>query len=199
MTLPLVVLAACAILLGFIGTPFWPWFQDFLNGQQVAGSEGSVIPLMVVSSLIVFAGLGLGWWFYGRKRLENAGQPDSLEQLRPDIFRLLQNKYFVDEFYEATIIRFTAWWSRACDWLDTWVWNGAVQLISYFVLGLSWLSRSADEFIVNLGFDEGCRGLTLGGKVLSRLQDGRVQHYLRVIGVAFTVLVLLLLWGCHTS
>jgi len=197
--LPLLVLAACAILLGFIGTPFWPWFQDFLNGQRSAVTEGGVVPLMVVSSLIVFAGLGLGWWFYGRKPLENAVQPDPLEQLRPDIFRLLQNKYFVDEFYEATIIRFTAWWSRACDWLDAWVWNGAVQLVSYFVIGLSWLSRSADEFIVNLGFDEGCRGLTLGGKVLSRLQDGRVQHYLRIIGVAFAVLVLLLLWGCHAS
>src|SRR6185369_15388281 len=31
MTGPLVVLATCAILLGFIGTPAWPWFRSFVG------------------------------------------------------------------------------------------------------------------------------------------------------------------------
>jgi len=52
---------------------------------------------------------------------------------------------------------------------------------------------------VNLGFDESCRGLTEGGTLMSRLQNGRVQNYLRVIGVALAVLVLLLVWGCRAS
>ena len=26
------------------------------------------------------------------------------------------------------------------DWLDRWVWNGAVQVVSYLVLGLSWMT-----------------------------------------------------------
>ena len=33
MTVPLMVLAAFAILLGVIGTPAWPWFDSFLDGQ----------------------------------------------------------------------------------------------------------------------------------------------------------------------
>ena len=33
-------------------------------------------------------------------------------------------------------------------------------------------------------------------RFLSRLQDGRVQNYLRVLGLALTVLLLLLTWGC---
>ena len=33
MTIPLVILAAFAILLGFVGTPAWPWFQSFLEGK----------------------------------------------------------------------------------------------------------------------------------------------------------------------
>ncbi|HEX7569691.1 MAG TPA: proton-conducting transporter membrane subunit, partial [Verrucomicrobiae bacterium] len=33
MTVPLVILAAFAILLGFVGTPAWPWFDGFLNGE----------------------------------------------------------------------------------------------------------------------------------------------------------------------
>ena len=67
------------------------------------------------------------------------------------------------------------------------------------MLGLSWLSRFIDEYVVNLGFDESCRRLRCGGGWMSRLQDGRVQNYLRVIGVALTVLVLVLLWGCKES
>src|SRR5205823_9938268 len=31
MTIPLMILALFSILLGFIGTPAWPWFQSFLG------------------------------------------------------------------------------------------------------------------------------------------------------------------------
>ena len=31
------------------------------------------------------------------------------------------------------------------------------------------------------------------------VQDGRVQNYLRIIGIAMTVLVLILIWGCRPS
>ena len=38
-----------------------------------------------------------------------------------------------------------------------------------------------------------------GGGLLSRLQNGRVQSYLRVIGIALAALVLFLIWGCRAS
>ena len=72
MTIPLVILAAFAVLLGIIGTPAWPWFQSFLEGTSApvsfAGfSEPGLIPVMISSSLLVFCGIGLGWALYGRK------------------------------------------------------------------------------------------------------------------------------------
>jgi NADH-quinone oxidoreductase subunit L len=152
---------------------------------------------MIASSVVVFAGLGLGWWLYGRNPVQTDAEPDVLEKLRPDIFSLLKNKYWVDELYGATIIRFNAWAARACDWLDRRLWNGVVLLISYSVLLLSWVNRFIDEYAVNPGFDEGCRRVKSGGKITSRLQDGRVQDYLRVIGIALAALTLLLIWGCH--
>ena len=204
MTLPLVVLALLAILLGFVGTPAWPWFQDFLDGERAVLAPGKLVEpatlwLMALSSVVVLSGMGLGWWLYGRKPQTDPGALDVLERARPDIYALLRRKYFVDEVYDATVIRFNSWWARSCDWWDDWVWNGAVQLVSYAVVGLSWLNRVFDEYVVNLGFDRGCRGLTEGGGLMSRLQGGGVQGYLRVIGVALGVLVLLLLWGCHAS
>ena len=200
MTMPLVVLAVCTVGLSAIGTPAWPWFQGFLDGERATIdfsrlSQSGILSMMTLSSLIVLAGLGLGWRLYGRKAVEKAEQPDVLERLPADFFTVLQNKYWIDEIYEHSIIAFNAWWSRACDWLDTWIWNGAVQLISYALLGLSWVNRFCDDYVVNLGFDEGCRSLKSGGKIMSRLQDGRVQHYLRVIGVALIVLALALIWG----
>ena len=60
MTWPLIVLAVCAIGLSVIGTPAWPWFQSFLGQHHgETGFTKDVISLMVLSSVIVFAGLGL--------------------------------------------------------------------------------------------------------------------------------------------
>src|ERR1039457_5020212 len=35
MLIPLVVLAGFSVVLGFVGTPAWPWFQGFLSGENV--------------------------------------------------------------------------------------------------------------------------------------------------------------------
>jgi NADH-quinone oxidoreductase subunit L len=200
MTWPLIILAVCAVLLGIIGTPAWPWFESYLNGHHAEFNfgkltESGTLGLMGASALIVFTGLGLGWWLYGKRQRKTAGEVDILEAARPDMFALLKNKYFVDEIYEATVIRFNAWFARACDFLDRWVWGGAVMVVTAITVGLAWLYRVTDEFVVNLGFDAGCDGIRRGGGGLSKLHTGRVQTYLRVIGVALVVLVLFLVWG----
>jgi NADH-quinone oxidoreductase subunit L len=200
MTRPLVVLAVFAALLGFVGTPAWPWFQSFLAGERVGldfgrfGEEG-LLALMVVSSLIVFAGLSLGWWFYGRKPILHATDPDALEKIQPGVFHALANRLYVDELYDVTVIalaRFCAWFAA---WLDRWIFGGAVRIVAWMVTGVGWLDAGVDKFVVNGGFDEGCRDVARGGRLLSHLQNGRVQNYLRVIAVALVVLAAILLWG----
>jgi NADH-quinone oxidoreductase subunit L len=200
MTVPLVILAVFAVLLGFVGTPAWPWFDGFLKGEPVGFNfskltEGGTLGLMLASAVIVFAGLGLGWWLYGKRQRTTVDEPDVLQVAQPGLFYLLENKYFVDEIYEATIIRFNAWSARASDFLDRWIWGGAVLLVTWVMLGLSWLYRFTDDFVVNLGFDAGCETLREGGGEISRWHSGRVQTYLRVIGVALVVLIIILIWG----
>jgi NADH-quinone oxidoreductase subunit L len=200
MTVPLVILAAFAMLLGFIGTPAWPWFQSFLDGTHTtlafsAFSGLNILPLMISSSLLVFCGIGLGWALYGHKPIENAAAPDALGKLQPPIFSFLGHAFYVDALYAATLIRLNTWWSTVCDWLDRWVWNGAVQTVSYFVVGIAHLDDFFDAGLVNSGFDEGCQGVSRSGQILSLFQDGQVQSYMRIIGCALIVLVLYLLWG----
>jgi NADH-quinone oxidoreductase subunit L len=200
MTVPLVILAICSMLVGLIGTPAWPWFSSFLDGRQVkfdlrGFAENGVFPVMLSSTIIFFLGLGIGWSFYGRKPIGSAEAPDALERLQPQIFNVLRNAFFVDKLYELTIIRFNTWCARSCAWLDRWVWGGAVRIVTYLVLALSALNRSVDSFVVNPVFDQGCRNVTRGGQLLSRLQSGRTQSYLRIVGIAFAALVLFLIWG----
>jgi NADH-quinone oxidoreductase subunit L len=200
MTIPLVILAAFAVLLGFIGTPAWPWFQSFLDNKPVplsfaALSSYGILSIMLTSSLLVFIGIGLGWWFYGRKPIKSAAATDQLGKLQPQLYFVLGHAFFVDALYGATLIRLNTLWSSFCDWLDRWVWNGAVQTVSYLVLVVAWLNNFFDASLVNSGFDEGCEGVSRGGQLLALLQGGQVQSYMRVIGCALIALTVFLLWG----
>ncbi|HEX5222633.1 MAG TPA: NADH-quinone oxidoreductase subunit L, partial [Verrucomicrobiae bacterium] len=180
MTTPLIILAVCAVLLGAIGTPWWPWFQSFLGAHHDEGFSSGVIHVMIVSTLVVFVGGGLAMALYGYLQRKKADEPDVLERLPADVYTMMQNKFWIDEIYGWTVIRFNAWFAKACAFLDEWIWGGAVALTSYATLVLAWLNRAFDEFVINLGFDQGCDRVSKGGSVLSRLQDGRVQNYLRV-------------------
>ncbi len=63
-------------------------------------------------------------------------------------------------------------------------------------VALARFDSAIDELGVNAGFDAGCDGLRGAGRGLSWLQNGRVQRYMRIAGVAFSVLALALIWGC---
>ena len=199
MTAPLMILAVCAIALGFIGTPAWPWFQDFLEGHQAelvfAKLDRHFWWLACLSMAIVFSGIGLGIWLYYFNPPKKSDDADVLEKLPLGMHAWFANKYGIDELYELTVIRFNAWFARVCDFLDAWVWGSIVSLVSLATVGLGWVNDSFDKFVINLGFDGGCEGVARGGGLMSKLQDGRVQNYLRLIGVALVVLALALIWG----
>jgi NADH-quinone oxidoreductase subunit L len=208
MTLPLVILTVFAVVLGFLGTPAWRWFQNYLTGEHAESGlaelfRPDILFTLSLSTVVVATGIWLGWRLYGREPIPRPAEPDILDRPeRPvvhDIFVWLKHKLYVDEIYEATIIWFNAWWAGVCNGLDLWLWNGLVLLTGYLVIGLSWVNRAIDEFVINLGFDAGCGSAGIGGRILSSLQNGRVQNYLRVIGVALAALVLFLMWGCGAS
>jgi NADH-quinone oxidoreductase subunit L len=200
MTTPLVLLALFAVLLGFVGTPAWPWLQAFLELRSAGLDfrqlmEDGLPQLMLASSLLVFAGLGLGWWIYGRRPIKRAADADALERLQPAVFHALRQGLYVDQLYALTIQR-PAWWiASAAEWLDRWVWSGIPIAVGTLTKGLGWIDFSLDRWVVNKGFDEGCNGVADGGRLLARLQDGRIQNYLRLLGAAVAALALFLLLG----
>jgi NADH-quinone oxidoreductase subunit L len=199
MTVPLMILSAFALLLGFFGTPAWPWFQSFLEGTPLsvdfsAFSHGGILPVMLSSSVIVLLGLSIGWWFYGRKPIESAEAPDNFGKLSPPVFTLLGHAFYMDAFYGATFIRLNTLLSKISDWFDRWIWSGAVKAVTLLTFGFAHLDNFIDTHVVNSGFDEGCESVSRSGQLLSRLQGGRVQGYLKIIAGALIVFTILLLW-----
>jgi NADH-quinone oxidoreductase subunit L len=200
MTVPLMILAVFTILLGIIGTPAWPWFESYLSGRHATFDlgklfESETLSTMILSTVIVAIGIGSACAIYSKAANKPSSEPDALEKIQPAAFNLLPNKFFIDELYGKTVLRLNAALTKFSDWLDRAVWGGIVKAFSGLTVGLSWFSRTVDEQVVNLGFDQGCDSLRESSKTFSKIQNGKVQNYLRYIGVALVVLALALIWG----
>jgi NADH-quinone oxidoreductase subunit L len=200
MTVPLVILAGLAVVAGFFGTPAWPWFQTYLEGRWAGFDlskllEADQLPIMLLSTCLVTAAIVIGACIYGRAKSRPAREPDPLQTAQPAIFAVLRHKFYVDEFYNATFVRLTVAFAMFSDWLDRKVWDGLVRAVSWLTLALARFSGGVDETVVNGGFDAGTETVRDSGRWVSLLQNGQVQRYLRVIGLAFCGLLILLLWG----
>jgi NADH-quinone oxidoreductase subunit L len=193
MTVPLVILAACAIGLGFIGTPFWPWLQRSLDPTFDPGHASAV--LTVVSIIVVGVGFGLGWWLYGRRARATVEARDPLEAAAPGLFAALASRLGFDEIYVATVFRLNAFAAALADWIDRWLWGGAVRAVSAFGQFFAGVNRQFDEGMINGGFDQTSEGLREGGRAYSTRQTGEAHGYVRAIAAAFAVLALILVIG----
>ena len=199
MTLPLAILAFLALVLGFVGTPAWPWFQAFLENRAArfdlhAFVQPGLGMLMLSSSLIVFLGLGLGWRLYGNQSPQPEA-PDALEQSAPWLWTPLRDRLYVDEFYRATFIALYLWLARVADWFDRRIWGGIVAGVAWLFGLWAQLNRLLDVYWVDGSFDKTCEELSNSGGLLARVQDGRVQDYLRILAVAVIALAGILIWS----
>ncbi|MSU63127.1 MAG: NADH-quinone oxidoreductase subunit L [Pedosphaera sp.] len=199
MTVPLTILAACAVLLSVVGTPAWPWLESYLNGHAAIWNlarlfESGTLVTMIVSAIVAGAGIATGWIVYSRSGATVTGL-DPLAQTFPKLFRILENRFFFDELYQATVIRLTALLGLASHWMDRLVWGGVVEAVSWIMLGVAWVNRFLDENVVNGGFDGACDSVRVSSRVASRFQGGQVQAYMKVIAIGLVVLTILALWG----
>jgi NADH-quinone oxidoreductase subunit L len=195
MTVPLLVLAAATVLLSLVGTPLWPWFQRYLGGHAAAGFSLGMLAMMGLSTVLVATGLWIGWRLYGRREARGEDAIDPLEGAQLRVFDVLRGKFFVDEFYGRTVVRWLDWASALASALDKLVWETCVAAVGAVGLALAWVSRLVDEFVVNAGFDSSCDGIQRTAGLTRRLQTGRVRHYLRLGAAGVVALVAWLVWG----
>ncbi|WP_048601490.1 NADH-quinone oxidoreductase subunit L [Rubeoparvulum massiliense] len=129
MTFPMIVLAALSLVAGFFNAqPFTSYLGDWLtaNGTLYPAHISGPIWIQVVAVVISLAGIGLAWFFYGRHH-QRVGVAEGLRPLH----QLLFNKYYVDEFYTATVIRPVRGIGYLLQWLDRYVVESLVNLVAY--------------------------------------------------------------------
>ncbi|MBI3872456.1 MAG: NADH-quinone oxidoreductase subunit L [candidate division Zixibacteria bacterium] len=114
MTIPLVCLGVLSIVGGWIGWPLilggGSWFAQFLSpvfaGFEVAPEIGASshffeLGMMVLSVAVALVGIAWAYRWYVR----SPARAESRKSRFAVVYRLLVNKYWVDEIYDALIIR----------------------------------------------------------------------------------------------
>jgi NADH-quinone oxidoreductase subunit L len=106
-------------------------------------------------------------------------------------YRVLSNKYYVDEAYDFAVVRPYTMATQAAAWFDLHIIDGLVNLAALITVSGSWLSGLFDNYVVD-GIVNFAADLTLaaGGR-LRRLQTGSINGYL--YGLLAAVVVILLL------
>lgn len=162
MTLPMVVLGVLAVVAGYVNTP---WFGTFLGDWLVEGNEalghGHVegpVWIMIVATLVSLAGIFLAYLMYGKKSLSR----DWLSSRAPVTYSVLYNKYFIDEFYELTIVNITKFFSLFLKYIEVFIVEGIIKLV--------------------------VEAVQMFGKTGSRVHNGQVQMYGTVAFVGLAVL-----------
>jgi len=168
MTIPLVVLAILAVVAGFLGVPEVfakdsHWLEHFLNpifaasnklSEKAVPDHGRELMLMGISVAVALVMAAIAWARYSRKpEMEDAS----------GFGKVLANKWYVDELYDAIIVK-----------------------------PLNALSRFLDQFMEKSGIDWIVNGVGRGVQYSSRqlrlLQSGQVGNYVLLMIVGTLVL-----------
>jgi len=158
MTVPLVLLALFSVGAGYIGLPavlgrdlnrFFRFLEPVIPpGHEAALSPGREWSLILASVAAALAGIAAALLFYGRR----PSIPGWLVHRFPGLYKLLLNKYYVDEFYGAAIV-------------------------NPLIRGSEAIYRHFDLKVIDGAVNGAGRLATLAGRALNALQSGRLKDY----------------------
>ena len=164
---PLVLLAVLSIAGGWIGIDRFGSFLSTITGSTIdpATVPGGKSLDLVLSGVAVAAAL-IGWLvaylFYKQK----PSRPAAIAAAVPTGYKLLENKYYVDEFYAATVVRPLMVTST---YVLSWVVDKAI------LGGAAWLIGGIATFC---------------GAILQRWQSGNIRSYAAWLAAGAAALLL---------
>ncbi|HZS59394.1 MAG TPA: NADH-quinone oxidoreductase subunit L [Gemmatimonadaceae bacterium] len=173
MTGPLVILAALSLVGGFLNVPallnFLPtetladWLKPVISVApgQIESSQSQEIALILVAIAIAIVGISIAVVRLKPDALTPTREPQPSET---EVEKVLEHKYYIDEIYDAAIVRPLVWFSRSV------LWKGVDGLIDAIVNFSAWIWR----------------GLAVIG---SAIQDGQIGVYAWIL-VAGVIVVL---------
>lgn len=208
MTFPLVVLSFFAIAAGWVGIPkAFPligglipnWFEGFLAGMLHAGEnqiENHSLTPLITSLFVSLGGLTLGYLVY---RAIKPKEEDPMAWSLGGLYRILANKYYIDEFYSWAFINPAKWVAEKVIylWMDQKIIDGFLHGIGNLSVWFgNFLRQKFDTPLINGGGDSLAKSTRFAGNEMRTAQSGRVQQYMLLaltlillVGLIFTLVV----------
>ncbi|MFO0725750.1 MAG: NADH-quinone oxidoreductase subunit L [Myxococcota bacterium] len=169
---PLIILAGLAVVGGALNLPhFLPgphealehWYEPILGDRPFEMAFSTELALMAASTVVAISGLYIGYAIY-RHGPSAALEKSTRTGPMAAIHKLILNKYYVDEIYEATVVPAVHVAGRIAAGIDHWLIDGV----------LAW----AIPRTIKRGF----------GQALSWFQNGNVQAYATMFVFAAAIL-----------
>jgi NADH-quinone oxidoreductase subunit L len=198
-TVPLIVLAFMSIVTGFLNSPLTDfWLGGLLENEaffaaSIAHHDFSVADALI-STVVVLSSLGLGYLLFFKDKLPKG--VTERNKLAAAGYKLLVNKYYLDDLYEGVIVRgIREPIAQGAYWINQKVLDGVVNGAGIAARGIA---RFTYEVLDQKGVDGIVNGAGLSaegsGSLLRHIQTGRVQQYaalmLGAVGVLALALVL---------
>jgi len=193
MVAPLMALAFLSIvggvILGF--PPEHGWLHGFLGPVVGGGGEhepgvGMVFLLMSVAIVISLSGWGLAHFLYSL----NPATADRWAEKFVGMYRLLLNKYYVDELYDLIFVEPLKRLGALLDWFDRVVIDGIVRgvgrLADWGSVGSTWI----EKHVIYAGLNVVGYSNHLAAREGRKMQSGMVHHYAAIIVAGLFLLVL---------
>jgi NADH-quinone oxidoreductase subunit L len=170
MTIPLMILAFLSLVGGYIGLPVVlgkdiNWFVRFLSPVMAHHEEAHLSLstewlLILASTVVAITGIFIAYIFYIKKPT----LPHNLAARFPGPYRLLVNKYYIDEAYNAVFVQPTI--------------KGSELVYRHFDLKV--IDGAVNGTATTAGFF---------GKILSYLQTGLIKDYALAIILGAVILL----------
>jgi NADH-quinone oxidoreductase subunit L len=202
MALVLLALGGLSVVGGFVNIPAFiapvHLFEHFLAPVFNSDATREIAEARIHSHSIE-AGFGLlslilvaaGWLVADLIYRRDALSADRLSQVFGGaLYRLVLNKYYVDEFYQAMVVNPYLAFCRACAWFDLHIIDGIVNLAASITVFGSWLSGLFDNYVVDGLVNLASNATLATGGRLRKLQTGSINGYL--YGILAGVMLILL-------
>jgi NADH-quinone oxidoreductase subunit L len=174
MTVPLMILAVLSAIGGFIQIPLIegsqrlehflePVFADaaaLVPAAHAAHAEGAEVGLMLISLAVALVGIFVAYKFY----VADPGIPRRLAEQARGLYRLVFNKYWVDEAYDAIVVQP--------------IYRGSINLWKKF-----------DEAVIDGAVNGIGRQIERGAGLLREAQVGYVQVYAMILTLGAVVVI----------
>jgi NADH-quinone oxidoreductase subunit L len=143
---------------------------------------------MIMSLFAAGLGILLSWLFYIRRQFHS----EAVQAALPGVHRLLEHKYWFDEFYRDYVVANVLRIAKLSAGLDKYVVDGIVNGTGYFTKFVGDVSGHLDRLFVD-GLVNAVGDILRGiGSLVSSWQTGRVQNYF--LGLVGGLVVLILVY-----